>query len=129
MVVPSKIATSVLLLSLFRLSGSYVVEPRIRHAKLAQTSTALFMIDNGVQNVVSRRCALTVAAALVPVLVAGFSPAVADVSDGSSLPQGARQFARVVKLKTDLKVGALGISMHRGIGLSVPAYTLSVLCS
>jgi hypothetical protein len=28
----------------------------------------------------------------------------ADVSDGNSLPQGALQFARTIKLKTDLKV-------------------------
>lgn len=29
----------------------------------------------------------------------------ADVSDGNSLPQGAAQFARVVRLQSDLKVG------------------------
>jgi hypothetical protein len=31
-------------------------------------------------------------------------PAIADVSDGNALPQGAQQFARTIKLKTDLKV-------------------------
>jgi hypothetical protein len=35
-----------------------------------------------------------------------FAPAVAraDVSDGNQLPQGAQQFARVLRLKTDLQV-------------------------
>ena len=28
----------------------------------------------------------------------------ADVSDGNALPEGAQQFARTIKLKTDLKV-------------------------
>lgn len=37
-------------------------------------------------------------------LITGASPAQADVSDGNSLPQGAQQFARVIKLKADLKV-------------------------
>lgn len=31
----------------------------------------------------------------------------ADVSDGNSLPQGAAQFARVVRLQSDLKVSKL----------------------
>lgn len=31
-------------------------------------------------------------------------PAFADVSDGTSLPQGAQQFSRVVRLKTDIIV-------------------------
>jgi hypothetical protein len=35
-----------------------------------------------------------------------FAPSVAraDVSDGNQLPQGAQQFARVLRLKTDLQV-------------------------
>ena len=38
------------------------------------------------------------------VLNNGIQPAYADVSDGTSLPQGAQQFARVIRLKSDLNV-------------------------
>ena len=38
------------------------------------------------------------------VLNNGIQPAYADVSDGTSLPQGAQQFARVIRLKSDLVV-------------------------
>lgn len=45
---------------------------------------------------------------LIPVVAATMAttvePANADVSDGTSLPKAAQQFARVIKLKTDLKV-------------------------
>ena len=37
-------------------------------------------------------------------IVAGGSPAFADVSDGTSLPQGALQFSRVIRAKADLQI-------------------------
>lgn len=36
----------------------------------------------------------------------GVSPALADVSDGNELPQGAAQFRRVLRAKSDLVVSA-----------------------
>jgi len=47
------------------------------------------------------------AAAAAAILLAAPSTARADVSDGNVLPQGAQQFANVVKLKSNLKVSAL----------------------
>ena len=40
-------------------------------------------------------------------LLSESSPAFADVSDGNSLPEGAAQFGRVVRAKTDLEVRLL----------------------
>jgi hypothetical protein len=37
-------------------------------------------------------------------LVVGSSPAFADVSDGNALPQGAAQFSRILRAKSDLAV-------------------------
>jgi hypothetical protein len=37
-------------------------------------------------------------------IVAGASPAFADVSEGNALPQGAAQFSRVIRAKADLQV-------------------------
>jgi hypothetical protein len=34
-------------------------------------------------------------------------PSLADVSDGNALPQGALQFSRLLKVKTDIAVGAV----------------------
>jgi hypothetical protein len=34
-------------------------------------------------------------------------PSLADVSDGNALPQGALQFSRLLKVKSDLAVGAV----------------------
>jgi len=52
-----------------------------------------------------RRIVLRIApAALLLASVSSLQPASADVSDGNALPQGAQQFANVVKLKTNLKV-------------------------
>jgi hypothetical protein len=50
----------------------------------------------------TRRAAMMI----VPIVVGvkASTPAVADVSDGTTLPQGAQQFARTIKLKIDLKV-------------------------
>ena len=41
-------------------------------------------------------------------IVAGSAiPAWADVSDGNMLPQGAQQFSRLIRVRSDLKVGNL----------------------
>jgi hypothetical protein len=102
MVVPCKLSTSLLVLSLLRLYESFVIEPTVSIVKPKQT--LLFLFD-GERDAVSRRQLFQFAAALAPAaLVTGASPAKADVSDGNALPQGAQQFARVVKLQTDLKV-------------------------
>lgn len=37
------------------------------------------------------------------------NPALADVSDGNTLPQGAAQFSRLLKVKNDLKVSILAL--------------------
>ena len=50
----------------------------------------------------ARRLFIQVTAAGVLGLAPRFSRA--DVSDGTSLPQGAEQFSRVIRLKSDLKV-------------------------
>jgi hypothetical protein len=41
-------------------------------------------------------------------LVAGSAPAFADVSDGNALPQGAAQFGRILRAKSDLVVRSNG---------------------
>jgi hypothetical protein len=49
------------------------------------------------------------AAVATSAAVGGFSfpsPSLADVSDGNSLPQGAAQFSRVIKVRAQLKVSA-----------------------
>jgi hypothetical protein len=67
--------------------------------------SGLTKVEEGSEAVVlSRRRQLVGAAVLLPFIAAGTPPARADVSDGNVLPKGAQQFARVVKLKTDLKV-------------------------
>jgi hypothetical protein len=38
--------------------------------------------------------------------IGGASPALADVSDGNALPEGAAQFSRVLRAKSDLVVSA-----------------------
>ena len=45
-----------------------------------------------------------VAASLMVTMGTGMKPALADVSDGTSLPNGAAQFGRVVRAKSDLQV-------------------------
>ena len=52
--------------------------------------------------VASRRHMIISSVALIASQVA--TKANADVSDGNALPEGAQQFARTIKLKTDLKV-------------------------
>jgi hypothetical protein len=54
----------------------------------------------------SRRDALSKVAALlsVPALLGTGLPAYADVSDGNALPQGAAQFGRVIRAKSDMIV-------------------------
>ena len=53
----------------------------------------------------SRRNVLGQGAAVVgAALVGGSIPAWADVSDGTSLPDGAAQFSRLLRVKSDLKV-------------------------
>ena len=53
----------------------------------------------------SRRDVLGQGAALVgAALVSGSVPALAEVSDGTSLPDGAAQFSRLLRVKGDLKV-------------------------
>ena len=52
-----------------------------------------------------RRDFITQGAAVVgAALVTGSLPAFADVSDGNTLPQGAQQFSRLIKVKGNLKV-------------------------
>jgi hypothetical protein len=51
---------------------------------------------------VSRRNMIVSSVAFIASQVA--TKANADVSDGNELPEGAQQFARTIKLKTDLKV-------------------------
>ena len=43
-------------------------------------------------------------AAVGATIVTGSLPALADVSDGNALPQGAQQFSRLIRVKGDLKV-------------------------
>lgn len=52
-----------------------------------------------------RRSFLTTAVTAATLLTAAY-PAVAEVSSGTSLPDGAAQFARVLRLKTDLEAVA-----------------------
>jgi hypothetical protein len=55
--------------------------------------------------IASRRSIIVSSIALcVGFVTQGTMIANADVSDGNALPQGAQQFARTIKLKTDLKV-------------------------
>jgi hypothetical protein len=50
----------------------------------------------------NRRDVLSLAGAAI---VTGFAvPSWADVSDGNTLPQGALQFSRLIRVKSDLKV-------------------------
>lgn len=118
MVVATKLASSLLLLSLLGLNESFLIERNVIRVNPPRTS--LFMIDSQF-DAVPRRFLLQVAvgAMLPAVLVAGASPSRADVSDGNALPQGAQQFARVLKLKTDLKVCSFS---RRGEGAALLAY-------
>jgi hypothetical protein len=45
-------------------------------------------------------------------MIAGALPASADVSDGDALPQGAAQFGRVVRAKSDLAVSTVSHLEH-----------------
>jgi hypothetical protein len=45
-------------------------------------------------------------------LTSGASPAAADVSDGNALPQGAAQFGRIIRAKSDLVVRTV---VHNGV--------------
>ena len=86
---------------LVRLNGAFIAE-----TKSTWTSrSGLFMANEGagpsrrelLRNIVVGTAA---AALLAPSIVR------ADVSDGTSLPQGVAQFSRVLRLKNDLKVRA-----------------------
>jgi len=77
-------------------------QPTLQQQRIVPTSTELSASS-------SRRGFLTTGiasgAALVAASVIGQPlPAFADVSDGNSLPQGALQFARLIRVKGDLKV-------------------------
>jgi len=52
----------------------------------------------------SRRTFVSAAAIAVGASTLFTRPAFSDVSDGNTLPQGAAQFSRVLKVKSDLKV-------------------------
>lgn len=68
------------------------------------TSSRLGMHFHRETEIVNRRYILQSAtAAALTVFLTGISQAKADVYDGKDLPQGAQQFAKAVKLKTDLK--------------------------
>ena len=78
-----------------------------RHWQTPEISTVSLGVDREKKTPVpqpatSRRKMIISSAALVVSQVA--VKVNADVSDGNALPEGAQQFARTIKLKTDLKV-------------------------
>ena len=99
-------------LSVFFLIDAFVVL-NSSHTKSRRT---LLLLTNSQSHDghISRRHLFEVVSLLMPaVLVVSASPARADVWDGNALPQGAQQFSRVIKLKTDLKVSFVSLTFVR----------------
>eukprot|EP00978_Attheya_sp_CCMP212_P011415 scaffold28117_cov56-Attheya_sp.AAC.17 len=94
----SQILIAVLVSTLACASAFVVMPSRITGTQIAKPSTSLYMSQPE-----DRRSFLEIAA--LSVFATDFvisRPAFADVSDGNTLPQGAAQFSRVVKMKSNL---------------------------
>ena len=75
-----------------------------RNAVSSRISLGSVADNNSVVSVSSRRSMIVSSVAMIIGVSQVATKANADVSDGNSLPEGAQQFARTIKLKTDLKV-------------------------
>jgi hypothetical protein len=98
--IASQILIAVLASTLACGSAFVVMPSRITSTQIAKPSTSLYMSQPE-----NRRSFLEIAA--LSVFATDFvisRPALADVSDGNTLPQGAAQFSRVVKMKSNLMV-------------------------
>jgi hypothetical protein len=74
-------------------------------AQKQPVDTSNIKMENDVQvSVSSRRSMIVSSVACITGASLFMTKANADVSDGNALPEGAQQFARTIKLKTDLKV-------------------------
>jgi hypothetical protein len=93
---------SLLLWSFLHIDQSFVIKPKIGRTDRSPSYRLAALSDD----VSRRQFVLTtlVGVATVSSTCTGSAPARADVSDGTSLPNGAQQFARVVRLKSDVKV-------------------------
>jgi Mn2+/Fe2+ NRAMP family transporter len=93
---------SLFVLSSVALVTAFSVEPTSRHTK-ASSSTQVH-VELSRRSLILSGAVLTAASTLIGV---GSSPAFADVSDGNHLPDGALQFSRVLKVKSDIAVSVV----------------------
>lgn len=80
------------------------------HAASHRTEQALYSNDSfETKPTLNRRDAFVKVTGLVliPSMFGAILPANADVSDGNALPEGAAQFSRVVRAKTDMIVSVV----------------------
>jgi hypothetical protein len=99
----SRFSILLLLLNSFSVAG-FSVSRQQQQQHVGKTKLNLATVA---ENRSSRRDVLVAGAAAVfgaAILGAPTVPAFADVSDGTSLPEGAAQFSRLIRVKNDLKV-------------------------
>jgi hypothetical protein len=96
------------LLLLFVPSSAAFLAPSVLKTKGCNTITRMANLEDFLSpsrsSEISRQDALRNLMGIAGALAFAPSVARADVSDGNQLPQGAQQFARVLRLKTDLQV-------------------------
>ena len=88
----------------FRNEHSFLLAAHEHKFESSRASLMSDMESNLFVSTSSRRIMIVSCAAFVTGASQVVTKANADVSDGNALPEGAQQFARTIKLKTDLKV-------------------------